>query len=75
MHNKVPLPCYLKQYEITKIQLTNFSQKPLAAESLQMTMNPYLMGGSSKSSNKPQMIITGTDSENSVEEQSQQIYL
>ena len=36
---------------------------PNAAESLQMTMNPYLTGGSSIQSNKP----CGTDSEYSVE--------
>ena len=40
---------------------------PNAAESLQMTMNPYLMGGSSKTSNKPLMVFTGTDPEYSVE--------
>ena len=33
-----------------------------------MTMNPYFMGGSSLSSNKPLMVLTGTDPENSVEE-------
>ena len=38
-----------------------------AAESLQMTMNPYLMGGSSIQSNKPLMVFTGTDFESSVE--------
>ena len=47
MQNEIPLPYYLQQHEITNSQLTNFSQKPNAAESLQMTMNPYLMGGSS----------------------------
>ena len=36
----------LQQHEITRNQLSNFSQMPNAAESLQMTMNPYLMGGS-----------------------------
>ena len=41
---------------------------PNAAESLQMTMNPYLMGGSSKKSNKPLMVFTGTDPEYSVED-------
>ena len=46
MQNEIPLPYYLQQHEITKNQLTNFSQMPNAAESLQMTMNPYLMGGS-----------------------------
>ena len=63
MHNEIPLPYYLQQREITKNKLTNFSQMPHAAESLQMTMNPYLMGGSSISSNKPLMVLTGTDPE------------
>ena len=35
MQNEIPLPYYLQQHEITKNQLTNFSQKPNAAESLQ----------------------------------------
>ena len=47
---------------------SNFSQMPNAAESLQMTMNPYLMGGSSITSNKPLMVFTGTDPEYSVED-------
>ena len=58
---EIPLPHYLQQHEITKRQLTNFSQIPNAAESLQMTMNPYLMGGSSITSNEPLMVFTGTD--------------
>ena len=33
-----------------------------------MTMNPYLMGGSSITSNKPLMVFTGTDPEYSVED-------
>ena len=37
-------------------------------ESIQMTMNPYLMGGSSISSNKPPTVFTGTDPEYSVED-------
>ena len=37
MHIEIPLPYYLQQHES---QLTNFSQMPHAAESLQMTMNP-----------------------------------
>ena len=41
---------------------------PNAAESLQMTMNPYLMGGSSIQSNKPMMVFTGTVPEYSVED-------
>ena len=49
-------------------QLSNFSQIQNAAETLQMTMNPYLMGGSSKTSNKPLMVFTGTDPEYSVED-------
>ena len=39
-----------------------------AAESLQMTMNPYHMGGSSITSNKPLKVFTGTDPEYSVED-------
>ena len=50
MQNEIPLPYYLQQHEITKNQHTNFSQIPNAAESLQTTMNPDLMGGSSISS-------------------------
>ena len=68
MQNEIPLPYYLQQHEITKYQLSNFSQMPNAAESLQMTMNPYLMGGSSNTSNKPLMAFTGTDPEYSVED-------
>ena len=41
---------------------------PNAVESLQMTMNPYLMSGSTKPSNKPMMVFTGTDPDYSVEE-------
>ena len=41
---------------------------PYAAESLQMTMNPYLMGRSTIQSNKPLMVFTGTDPEYSVED-------
>ena len=67
MQNRIPLPYYLQQHEITKTQLKNFSQVPTAAESLQMTLNPYLMGGSSKSSNKLLMVFTGTDPEYSAE--------
>ena len=68
MKNEISSPYYLQQHEITKNQLTNFSQIPNAAESLQMTMNPYLMGGSSITSNKPLMVFTGTDPEYSVED-------
>ena len=68
MQNEIPLPYYLQQHEITKNQLTNFSQMPNAAESLQMTMNPYLMCGSSITSNKPLIVFTGTDPEYSVED-------
>ena len=68
MQNEIPHPYYLQQHEITKNQLSNFSQMPNAAESLQMTMNLYLMGGSSITSNKPLMVFTGTDPEYSVED-------
>ena len=40
---KVPLPHFLQQHGLTKKQLPNFfSQITNAAESLQMTINPYL---------------------------------
>ena len=68
MQNEIPLPYYLQQHDITKNQLTFFSQMPNAAESLQMTMNPYLMGGSSITSNKLLMVFKGTDPEYSVED-------
>ena len=44
MQNEIPLPYYLQQHEITRNQLSNFSQMPNAAESLQMTMNPLPNG-------------------------------
>ena len=68
MQNEILLPYYLQSHEITKSQLTNFSQIPNAAESLQITTNPYLMGGSSITSNKPFMVFTGTNPEFSVED-------
>ena len=68
MQKEIPLPYCLQQHELTKNQLTKFSQMPNAAESLQMTMKPYLMGGSSITSNKPLMVFTGTDPESSVED-------
>ena len=68
MQNEISLPYYLQQHEITKSQRTNFSQMPNAVESLQMTMNPYLMGGSSIQSNKAMMVFTGTDPEYCVED-------
>ena len=60
MQIEIPLPYYLQKHEIKKAQITNFSQKANAAESIQMTRNPYLMGGSSIYSNKPLMVIRGT---------------
>ena len=68
MQNEIPLPYYLQQHEITKNQLSYFSQMPNAAASLQMTMNPYLMGGSSITSKKPSMVFTGTDPEYTIED-------
>ena len=68
MQNEIPLPYYLEQHEITKNQLTNSSQIPNAAEQLPVTMNPYLMGGSSITSNKPLMLFAETDPEYSVED-------
>ena len=63
MQNDNPLPFYRQRHEIAKSRLSNFSKKTNKAESLQMTMNPYLMRGSFISSNKPLMVITGTDPE------------
>ena len=63
MQNEISLPYYLQLNKIKKQQLTNFSQIPNVAKSLQMNMNPFLMGGSSISSNKPVMLFTGTDPE------------
>ena len=68
MHTEIALPFYLQQHEITKSQLTNFSQMPNAADSLQVTMNPYLMGGSSITSNTPLIVFTDTDPEYTVED-------
>ena len=68
MHNEISLPYYLEQHERTKSQLTNFSQMLNAAESLQITMNPYLMGGSSVSSNKTLIVFTCADPGYSVED-------
>ena len=67
MQNEIPLPYYLQQHVNTKNQFSNFSQIPNAAESLKMTMNPYLMGGLSITSNKPLIVFTGTDPEYSLE--------
>ena len=68
MQNEIQLPYYPQQHEITKNQLTKFSHIPNAAESLQMTMSLYLVGGSSIISNKPLKVFTGTDPEYSVED-------
>ena len=68
MQSEIPLPFYLQHHGITKSQLANFSQLPNAAEPLQMTKNPYLMGGSSITSNKPLMVFTDTYPEYSVKD-------
>ena len=68
MQTEIPLPYYLQQHELTKSQLTKFSKIPNATESLQMTMNPYLRGGSSITSNKPLLVFKGTYPESSVED-------
>ena len=49
--------------KLQKNQFTNFTQIPNTTESLQMTMNPCLMGGSSIKYKKPLMVFTGTDPE------------
>ena len=68
MKEKIPLIYYLHQHEIKKNQLTNFTQIPNTVESLQMTMNPYLMAGSSITSIIPLMVFSGTYPEYSVED-------
>ena len=68
VHNEIPLPYYLQQHEITNSQLTNFSQLPKAAESIQMTMKPYLMAESSITSIEPLIVFTGTNPEYSVKD-------
>ena len=56
MQTKKPLQqFYSQQHEFTKTPLTNFSQMPNAAESLQMTMIPYLMDESTKFSSRTLM--------------------
>ena len=55
-------------FKLVTTQLSIFSQIPNATDSVQTTMNPYLMSGSSISSNKPLMVLTGTDPEYSVED-------
>ena len=57
----------MHSYQPTQMQ-NDVPQMPNAAESLQMTMNPYLMGGSSITSNKPLMVFKGTYPEYFVEE-------
>ena len=67
MRNEFPLPYYLQQPEITKDKFTSFTLLPNTVQSLQITMNPYLIDGLSLSSNEPLIVFTGTDSEYSVE--------
>ena len=57
-------------YNSMKLQKPNiqvFTQKPNTAESLQILMNPYLMGRSSITYKELLMVFTGTDPEYSVE--------
>ena len=68
MQNEIPPLIIYNNMKSQTGQLANFSKMPNAAESLQMTMNPYLMGGSPITSNKPLMVFTGTDPEYSVED-------
>ena len=66
MRNEIPLLYYLQKPEITKDKLTNFTKIANTVQSLQITMNPYLMGELSLSSNEPLMVFTGADSEYSL---------
>ena len=67
MQNEIPLPYFLQQHEITKTT-KNFFSNAKWRRIIQMTLNSYLMGGSSISSNKPLMVFTGTDPEYSIED-------
>ena len=67
MRNEIPLLFYLQKPEITKDKLTNFTKIANTVQSLQIRMNPFLMGELSISSNEPLMVFTGADSEYSVE--------
>ena len=49
---EILLPNLLQQHENSRHQLTNLTQLPNTVETLQMTLNSYLMGGSSITSNK-----------------------
>ena len=55
LRNETPLPDYLQQHENTKIQLTSLTQILNTAETVQMTLNLYLMGGSSFTSDNSLM--------------------
>ena len=67
MKIEIALCYYLQQHELTKYQLTIFTQLPNTAEPYQMT-NQNLMDGSTRTSNKPLMLFKGTNLEYSVEE-------
>ena len=64
---KKSITLLLQLHKTTRTQLTKFSKKPYAAESVQLTMNPNLMGGSIISSIKTLMVFIGTEPEYSVE--------
>ena len=53
--------------EVSRNQLTIFTQIPNTAESFQKYVNPYLIRELSVTTNKPLMIFTGADPEYSVE--------
>ena len=52
---------------------TYFTQIRNTAETLQMTISPYLMEGSSIASNEPLIVFRGTDRKVSIEESSNAI--
>ena len=59
MRNDIPLPYYLQQHKISKNQLTIFTETSNTAEQIKTTMRPHQMSGSSITSKKPLMVITG----------------
>ena len=66
MKTEIRLPYYLKDHN-SRNQLTNFTQLPNTAESLQMTTKSYLMGRSYVASIRSFLIFRGTDPKYSVE--------
>ena len=66
MHNEIPLTYYLQQHEITKKPTYKLFSKIKCRRITTDDYESILVGGSSRSSNKPLIVFTGTDPEYSV---------